>query len=131
MAAARARAAEAEAQMRDALAGQPNNADLLADLALAQGILGERENALASVQKSAELLPESRDAVNAPTDAVTCALALAWAGEKERALAEVQRLLRVPFGANVHVVRASFRPLQDDPRFKAMVSDPANNAPLL
>jgi TolB-like protein/Tfp pilus assembly protein PilF len=131
MAAARIRAAEAEALMRDALVGQPSNGDLWANLALAQGILGERDNALASALKSAEAMPESRDALNGPTNAVICASALAWAGEKERALAEVQRLLRVPFGANVNVVRVFFRPLQDDPRFKAMVSDPVNNAPLL
>lgn len=131
IAAARTRAAEAVAQMKDALARQPNNADLWAYLALAQGILGERENAVASVQKSAELLPESRDALNGPQNSINCALALAWAGEKERALSELKRLFRVPFGANVNLTRVSFGPLKDDPRFKEMVSDPANNAPLL
>ncbi len=131
MASARSRSAEAVAQMKEAMIRQPNNAELWANLALAQAILGEKEDSLRSAQKSAELLPESRDAINAPQNSVTCALALAWAGEKERSLAELKRLFRVPFGANVNFVRVSFRPLQDDPRFKEMVSDPANNAPLL
>ena len=58
------------------------------------------------------------------------ALGLAWAGEKKRALAEVERLLQVPWGLNVYFSRVSFRPLRDDPRFKALMADPKNNAPM-
>jgi hypothetical protein len=57
-----------------------------------------------------------------------CAMAMAWAGEKDRAIAEIARLLKVPYGGNVHSIYC--RPLWDDPRYKALLADPANNAVL-
>jgi hypothetical protein len=50
---------------------------------------------------------------------------------KDRALAEIERLLHVPWGMNIYVARASFRPLHDEPRFEELVPDPKNNEPLL
>jgi TolB-like protein/cytochrome c-type biogenesis protein CcmH/NrfG len=131
MAAARSRAAESMAEMKDALALQPGNADLWAGLSLGHALLGERDEALRCAQKSGELLPESRDAVLGPQNSMTCAFAFMWAGEKARALAELERLLHVPYGANIYAMRVAWRPMHDDPRFKALVGDPKNNAPLL
>jgi hypothetical protein len=61
---------------------------------------------------------------------------LAQLGEKDRALAEIARLLKVPFsGVNVHTARDGiwfgncFRALRGDPRFEALLNDPANNQP--
>jgi hypothetical protein len=54
-----------------------------------------------------------------------------WAGEKERALAEFSRLLHVPYGVNIYFLRHSCLPLQDDPRFKEMIGNLQNNAPIL
>jgi hypothetical protein len=86
---------------------------------------------MSAAKKSAELMPESRDAIVGPGNSNTCAIALAWIGEKDRALEEIGRLLHVPFGLNVNSVRPWFRPLHDDPRFKALVDDPKNNDPIL
>jgi len=130
MAAARNRASEALVLMKPELERQPDNSVLWAALSLANAILGKRDEALRSAQRSAELMPESRDAIVGPGNSNTCALALAWIGEKDRALAELERLLHVPWGMNIYTSRVAWRPLRDDPRFKKLVSDPANNSPL-
>jgi tetratricopeptide (TPR) repeat protein len=131
MAAARTRAGEALAEMKQVLVTQPENAQLWSDMALAHALLGEKDEALQCVQKSSDLLPESRDAVLAPSNSQNCAYALMWAGEKDRALAEFARLLHVPYGTNIYALRLSCRPMQDDPKFKEMVGNIQNNAPLL
>jgi TolB-like protein/Flp pilus assembly protein TadD len=131
MAAARARAAEALATMKQVLVTQPDNAQLWSDMGMDQAILGDKEEALASIRKATELLPESRDAVLGPGISQNCAYALMWAGEKERALAEFSRLLHVPFGVNIYFLRHSCGPLKDDPRFKEMIGNLQNNAPIL
>jgi TolB-like protein/cytochrome c-type biogenesis protein CcmH/NrfG len=130
MPAARTRAAESLAAMKQVLVNQPNNAELWAAMSLAHALLGEKQEALDAARKSAELLPESKDGVTGPSNSITCAIAMAWAGEKDRAFAELGRLFHVPFGANVYATRYGFLPLRDDPRFKAMMEDPANNAPM-
>jgi TolB-like protein/Flp pilus assembly protein TadD len=130
MAAARTRAGEALAMMKDALVQQADNAQLWSDLSLAYALLGKKEEARNAAQKSADLLPESRDALQGPSNSLISAVAYAWIGEKDRALGELQRLLRTPFGANIYLSRNSFRPLRDNPRYKKMIEDPANNAPL-
>ena len=55
------------------------------------------------------------------------------AGEKERALAEYARLLRIPAAEILNVYemkRDATSSLHGDPRFEALLNDPANNAPL-
>jgi len=131
MAAARAGATDAMGLMKAELERQPDSPILWAQLGLAHGLLGERDETLRCVQKSGELMPESRDALLGPANSATCALALAWAGERDRAVAEAGRLLRVPFGLNFYSTRVGFRPLRDDPRFKALMADPKANDPLL
>jgi hypothetical protein len=49
---------------------------------------------------------------------------------KDRATSEPQHLLHIPFGASLYVIRASFRPLSDDPRFKALIADTSLNDPM-
>jgi len=133
MAAARIRAADAKGLLSAELARQPGNSELWADLSLANALLGDKGEAMRSAQRSAELMAETRDAVDGPNDSVTRAHALAWIGEKDQALAEIERLLHVPvapWGMNIYENRASWRPLQDEPRFKELIMDPKNNEPL-
>jgi tetratricopeptide (TPR) repeat protein len=130
MRAAKARAAEALATMKGLLPQQADNSVLWANMSLAQAILGDRDGALQSAQKSADLMPESRDALVGPGNSDTCALAFAWAGDKERALSEIRRLLHVPWGLNIYTSRVSWLPLRGDPRFKALMDDARNNDPI-
>jgi serine/threonine-protein kinase len=132
--AAKARAAETLTTMQALLGEQPLNAQLWAALALAHGLLGAHDDALRCAAKARALLPESLDALSGTAISGLCASALAYAGEKEQALAEFARLLQVPFGANAildqGIYLGSWKPLRDDPRFKALLADPKNNAPI-
>jgi len=58
---------------------------------------------------------------------------LALLGRKEQAVAELARLLNIPCGLNVNLVRHNwqYRVLHGDPAFEALLREPANNAPML
>ena len=131
MVAARTRATEVLAPLQATLKRVPNNSSSWAYLGTVHALLGNKDDALRSMQKSAELMPESRDALIGTANSDLCVLTLAFTGEKDRALAELERLLHVPGGWGTYSARIWLRPLQDDPRFKALISDPKNNEPLL
>ena len=130
LAGARARASEVLETAKPLLAKQPESEQLWLTVAVAEGIMGHRAEAVAAVDKVKELMPESKDAILGATYAGICVSALAYGGEKERALAEVERLLMVPWGLNVHQASVELRPLWDMPKFKELISDPKYNAPL-
>jgi tetratricopeptide (TPR) repeat protein len=111
---------------------EPSNALLWASIGTAEAILGQKAEALAAADKVAAIMPESLDAVEGPQKSVARATILAWAGEKDQALAELARLAHTPYGIDVNIARndSSWLPLRDDPRFKAILDDPQNTAPL-
>ena len=100
------------------------------DLALVYAMLGEKEFA-----RQAKVRAEKLPAVNGLEKAQLVVIE-AWLGNKEASLDELARAMRTapvtPQLLNVHVIRHDllFRPLQGDPRFEALLNDPANNAPL-
>ncbi len=114
------------------LEAQPANATLWANLALLHAFVGHDAEALRCAHKAVEIIPESVDAVLGPNQRATLAQVYAWTGDKDRAMAEAARLLRTPYGLNVHFARITplWLPLRDDPRFEALLADPKNNAPL-
>jgi len=101
-------------------------------LSNAHALVGDKVEALRCARISADLVPESQDAVAGPPGSINYAQMLAWTGEKDRALAELARLLRTPFGENIYNARVNpgWWPLHGDPRFEALVHDEKNNAPL-
>jgi TolB-like protein/Tfp pilus assembly protein PilF len=128
MAGARAEAADCLLKLRKVVADNPGNSMAWSDIALCEALLGHHDAAMEAVRRCSDALPETRDAVSGPSNSMQCAMAMAWAGEKDRAIAEIARLLKVPYGGNVHSIYC--RPLWDDPRYKALLADPANNAVL-
>jgi hypothetical protein len=77
-------------------------------------------------------VPEAGDAVDGAQVAAYRARIYDWAGEKETALAEYARLLRKPgpLIVKVELLKAGYTTLRGDPRFEALLNDPASNAPL-
>jgi TolB-like protein len=114
------------------LVKEPTNSLLWSAFGQTEAILGDRTQALAAATKICALVPESNDAVDGPVRSATRAKILAWLGDKETALAEFGRLLRTPYGPTVNGDRfdPGWTPLHGDPRYKALLSDPKNNAPL-
>ena len=121
-------------QYRQRVANEPHNDNVWRNLAEAEALLGNKDEALRCAREAVKQAPESIDAMDGPLASRSLAFVYAWTGEKDRALAEYARLLLLP-GAelNVHEMRRSpeFFPLQEDPRFQALINDPKNNAPLL
>ena len=131
---ARARLENYLKALRDRLEREPSNARVWGQLGMMEAILGHKQDALRFVHKAAELIPESRDAMDGTSLSENLAFVYAWTGDKDRAIAELARLLRVPGSPeiNVHYMRRSARytPLRGDPQFEALLNDPMNNAPL-
>ena len=127
----RSLASEALPTLNAELVKQPESSLLWSFLSLAHALNGDRDETRVCAQKSADLLPEARDAIQGPTNAYVCAAAFSWNGDKDQAITLLEHLVRIPFGPGIYAIRASFRPLADDPRFKAMLADPSLNAPTL
>ena len=132
LAAVRAQTEKLIPQYLTFLEAQPANATLWGNLSLLHAFVGHDAEALRCAHKAVELMPESADAVLGPNKSATLAQVYAWTGDKDRALAEVARLLRTPYGLNIHTTRIDpiWLPLRGDPRFEALLTDPKNNAPL-
>ena len=131
-AAARERLGNHPAELRAQLQREPTNSRVWSLLGSMEVILGHKDEALRCDARAAELIPESRDALEGVTNAAFRAADLDWLGEKEQALAEYARLLRLPCIdiTNVHGMKRRYSTLRGDPRFEALLNDPKNNAPL-
>jgi TolB-like protein/predicted Zn-dependent protease len=131
--AARSRAGDFPEELRRRLIQEPDNFFVTIYLAGYEVILGHNDEAIRLAKKATEILPETRDAVDAPIGDFILGEAYAWAGDKDKALGELARIMRSPFGLfNVYELKVdgAFQPLYGDPRFQALLADPANNAPL-
>jgi len=122
--------------MKTELQRQPENLNLLNSQTIACVLVGEKAEALRFADKTLALLPEERDAVDGPANALIRVTALAESGDKEQALAELSRLLHSAWTPSVYVVRNglwfgfSVRALRGDKRLEAILDDPKNNRPI-
>jgi TolB-like protein/Tfp pilus assembly protein PilF len=120
-------------ELRDRLAKEPNNVNIMYYLSGFESLLGHNDEAIRLARKGADTLPESVDAVDGPVGELVLAITYSNAGDKDRAVQVLAHLVRVPYGQfNIYEYKMNglFAPLNDDPRFQAMLADPANNAPL-
>jgi TolB-like protein/Flp pilus assembly protein TadD len=112
---------------------EPRNPRLWILQAMIELALGHPEQAVRAGERSIELSPAAIDAFDGPLYESFNAQVLLECGYNERALKEIARLIRIPGGVgffNVFELRRDPRnPLRDDPRMKAILDDPANNAP--
>ena len=111
---------------------QPENWNLVADLALTNMGLGNKAIALTLAERAMAVSPIEKDAVFGPAPIEILARVAARVGEPDRALAALQKLLSIPYeGAlsNMPLTPALLRldpmfdPLRGDPRFQKLCEE--------
>jgi TolB-like protein/Tfp pilus assembly protein PilF len=105
---------------------EPDNANLAAELAMANAVLGEKTSALKEIQRATMLLPKSKDRVEGPSFEELLALIQMTIGENSRAISTLTQLLQAPYGTS-WIYGAPVTPalLRLDPLWDPLRADPA------
>src|SRR5205823_3100903 len=101
----------------------PEDAKMVAMLALIHAALGNKEEALRQARRAEELLPIARDSFDGPIIATTAAAVNAEIGENDLAIEQLHSLIGIPNGPTGGLLRAEpeWNPLRADPRFQALI----------
>jgi TolB-like protein/Tfp pilus assembly protein PilF len=124
---------QARSELESFLKEQPENYDLIGDLALTNMSLGDKEAALALSERGIAVLPIERDVVTGAAPIETLARVAAQTGEHDRAIAALQQVLSIPGTGSLDkympltpaLLRLDpmFDPLRNDPRFQKLCED--------
>ncbi len=127
----------AQSELKDFLQQQPENYNLMHDLALVEMGLGNKAAALAMAERAIATNPIEKDLVDGPASIEILARVAAQAGEPDRAVAALQKLLSIPYEGALPVGNAPltaallrfdpmFDPLRNDPRFQKLCEQKPN-----
>src|SRR6266516_1412437 len=129
---------QARSELEPFLQEEPENWQLIGDLALANMGLGDKAAALALSELAMAAIPIEKDAKNGPSPIEILARVAAQMGEPDRAIAALQKLLSIPYeGALASSVPLTpallqldpmFDPLRNDPRFQKLAASPTPGA---
>ena len=123
-AAARVAFINARAEGAKLVAEQPDYAEGLCVLGMADGALGHKDDAIREGRRAVELLPMTKDAIIGPLLVQYLALIYAWTGEKDLALEQLSVAARTPghLSYGQLSLHPYWDPLRGDPRFEKIVA---------
>ena len=103
---------------------QPNYAESLCVLGMADALLGHKEEAVREGRRAVELLPITKDSINGSLMVQYLALIYAWTGEKDLAFEQLSTAVRMPGPLSYGQLRLDpyWDSLRGDPRFDKIVA---------
>ena len=123
-AAAHAAFTTARNEAAELIADQPDYAEALCVLGMADAALGNREEAIREGRRAVELMPVSKNAIEGPLLIKYLAVIYAWANEKDLAIKRLDEATKVPNNLSYGELRLHpyWDPLRGDPRFENIVA---------
>ena len=103
---------------------RPNDPNLLGYLAICYADLGQKEEALAAIQRAAALAPIAQDAVDGANWMGSLAEVYILTGDGEAALQQLAKVVKLPNGITYGDLRLNpeWDPIRNDPRFQEILA---------
>jgi TolB-like protein len=115
----------ARKELEKAVGNQPDYAAAVCALGVVDAVLGNREDAIREGLRAVELMPVSKNSIDAAMLLRYLAVIYAWAGDKDHAIERLVERAKLPVaGLSYGELRLNplWDPLRGDPRFEAIVA---------